>query len=161
MPTFKSKMVNFMIRNNHHLRGKISKEVFDMNTSIDGFRERCEKGANRFAKVPADVSVEEVSIDGMKAEWLVPEKADREQAILYVHGGGYVSGSCNDHRSIVTSFAKLWFLQVKHSPVQECFSYFLRFVRIMDYQTVILQLYEPGSIGFQFLDNNELEDSGI
>jgi epsilon-lactone hydrolase len=106
MPTFKSKMVNFMIRNNHRFRGKISKEVFDMNTSIDGFRERCEKGANRFAKVPADVSVEEVSIDGMKAEWLVPEKADRGKTILYVHGGGYVSGSCNDHRSIVASFAK-------------------------------------------------------
>jgi acetyl esterase/lipase len=26
--------------------------------------------------------------------------------ILYVHGGGYVSGSCNDHRGFVSKFAK-------------------------------------------------------
>jgi acetyl esterase/lipase len=30
----------------------------------------------------------------------------RKKVILYVHGGGYVSGSCSDHRGFVSKFAK-------------------------------------------------------
>jgi len=43
----KSKIFNFMLRNRHILQGKLRKPVFDMNTSIEDFRELCEKGANR------------------------------------------------------------------------------------------------------------------
>ncbi len=43
---------------------------------------------------------------GINAEWLVPSGADPEKLILYVHGGGYVSGSCSDHRGFVSKFAK-------------------------------------------------------
>ncbi len=42
----------------------------------------------------------------MKCEWLTPEGCDKDKMILYVHGGGYVSGSCNDHRGFVSKFAK-------------------------------------------------------
>jgi acetyl esterase/lipase len=42
----------------------------------------------------------------MKSEWLIPNGADPEKLILYVHGGGYVSGSCSDHRGFVSKFAK-------------------------------------------------------
>ena len=37
----------------------------------------------------------------MHAEWIMPKGASKERVILYAHGGGYVSGSCLDHRSIV------------------------------------------------------------
>jgi acetyl esterase/lipase len=87
-------------------RGKFSKQVFDFNTSVADFRETCEKGANRFGKIPEGITVKPLSIEGINAEWLIPEGSNPEKVILYVHGGGYISGSCNDHRSLVSKFAK-------------------------------------------------------
>ena len=106
MTSLKSRMFNFFIRNNYVLRGKLKKEKFDMNTSIEGFRARCEKGAGRYAKLPAGVTVKNQTIEGMNSEWLIPDGASAEKVILYIHGGGYVSGSCNDHSGFVSKFAK-------------------------------------------------------
>lgn len=99
-------MFNFVLRNRHLLQGKLQKETFDFNTSIEGFRELCEKGATRFAKIPKEITIREQLIEGIKSEWLIPEGANPSKVIFYVHGGGYVSGSCNDHRAIVSKFAK-------------------------------------------------------
>lgn len=106
MTSFKSKTVNFLIRHTHILRGQLRKETFDMNTSIEGFRERCERGASRYATLPEGIKIIPFTISGMNAEWLVPDGAPPDKVILYVHGGGYVAGSCNDHRSIISKFAK-------------------------------------------------------
>jgi len=106
MTSFKSKMFNFLLRNRHLFQGKFKKEVFDFNSSIAGFRELCENGATRYAKIPKEITVKEQVIEGIKAEWLVPDGANHERLILYVHGGGYVSGSCSDHRGFVSKFAK-------------------------------------------------------
>jgi epsilon-lactone hydrolase len=106
MNSFKSKLLNFMVRNRHLFRGKLKQEAFDFNTSIAEFRERCEKGASKYAKIPKDITIKEQVIEGIKSEWLIPDGADTEKMILYVHGGGYVSGSCNDHRGFVSKFAK-------------------------------------------------------
>lgn len=107
MPSIKSKLINLMLRNRHLFRGKLRKEVFDFNSSIENFRKQCEDGANRFGKLPDDVTVRKQTIGVMKAEFLIPANVDSAKIIMYVHGGGYVSGSCNDHRAIVSKFAKL------------------------------------------------------
>jgi len=88
------------------MQGKLKKEVFNSNTSIAGFRELCEKGAGKYSKIPDGIRIEEQVIEGIKSEWLIPDLSDRDKVILYVHGGGYVSGSCNDHRGFVSKFAK-------------------------------------------------------
>jgi epsilon-lactone hydrolase len=106
MASFKSRMFNFVLRNRHLLQGKFKKEAFDFNTSIYDFRELCEKGATRFASMPKEITAEQQVIEGIKSDWLIPEGSDKSKVIMYVHGGGYVSGSCNDHRSIVAKFAK-------------------------------------------------------
>ena len=98
-------MFNLMIRNSYLFRGRLTKEAFDMNTSIELFRENCEKGAARYAKMPPGVEAKPTVIDGIKAEWLIPAGAHPDKMIFYVHGGGYVSGSCSDHRSFVSKFA--------------------------------------------------------
>lgn len=105
MTSFKSKTINFLLRNRHLLQGRKRKEVFDMNSSIQAFRDLCEKGATRYAKIPQGISVKPETIEGIRAEWLIPENSNPEKLILYVHGGGYVSGSCNDHRGFVSKFA--------------------------------------------------------
>jgi len=106
MTSFKSRMFNFMIRNRHLFEGKLRKETFDSNTSIAGFRAQCEKGASRFGKIPEGITVKPQLIDGIRSEWLVPDGSDPAKVILYVHGGGYVSGSCSDHRGIISKFAQ-------------------------------------------------------
>ncbi len=99
-------MFNFLIRNRHLFQGKLKKEVYNMDTSIAQFRELCEKGASRYGKIPKGIVVKEQNIEGIKSEWLIPEGTQSEKLILYVHGGGYVSGSCNDHRGFISKFAK-------------------------------------------------------
>ena len=106
MASLKSHIFNFTVTHNYLLRGKLKKEVFDENTSIIGFRERCEKGATKYARLPEGITVKEQVTEGMKTEWLIPENAPSDKVILFVHGGGYVSGSCNDHRAFVSKFAK-------------------------------------------------------
>jgi epsilon-lactone hydrolase len=107
MTSFKSRVFNFMIRNGHLFRGQRKKEVFDLNTSIPAFRERCEKGAAKFGRIPEGISVDPLFIHEMKAEWLIPEGASNSKVVMYLHGGGYVSGSCSDHRGIISKFAKI------------------------------------------------------
>ncbi len=106
MTSFKSVVFNFMMRNRHLFMGKLKKEAFDMNTSIEDFRDQCEKGASKFAKIPSGLKIKEETINGMRSEWIIPENANSRYLILYIHGGGYVSGSCNDHRGFVSKFAK-------------------------------------------------------
>ncbi len=105
MPTLKSRMFNAMMRNQHLFNGKLHKPRFDDNTSIEGFREECEKGVAKFGKLPEGLDVKTDTLDGIAAEWLVPHGADTD-ALVMVHGGGYVSGSCSDHRGIVAKFAQ-------------------------------------------------------
>lgn len=106
MASFKSKIFNFMMRNRHLFQGKLKREVFDFNTSIEAFREQCETGADKYAKIPDNITIKEERIDGIHSEWILPQGAARDQLVFYLHGGGYVSGSCNDHRSFVSKFAE-------------------------------------------------------
>jgi acetyl esterase/lipase len=106
MTTTKARFFNFMLRNRHVFSGKLRKEVFDMDTSIEGFRDQCERGAARFGKLPKEVKSDPLDIEGIKSEFLIPDGTDRSKLILYVHGGGYVSGSCKDHRGVVSKLAK-------------------------------------------------------
>ncbi len=106
MSSFKSKLFNILMRNRHLLQGRLKKEVFDFNTSIADFRALCEKGAGKYSKIPKEITIKEQIIEGIKSEWLIPENTDSEKIILYAHGGGYVSGSCSDHRGFVSKFAK-------------------------------------------------------
>ena len=50
--------------------------------------------------VAADVSVEPVSANGVRAEWISTPGASSDAAILYLHGGGYVIGSLDSHRHL-------------------------------------------------------------
>lgn len=106
MASFKSKMFNFLLRNRHLLQGRLTQEVYTDDSSILAFREQCEKGAARYAKIPEGVDIKPQTIAGIPAEWLIPKGADPDKVILYVHGGGYVAGSCNDHRGFISKFAK-------------------------------------------------------
>jgi len=105
MQSLKSRLVNAMIRNRHYFQGRLRREVFTMDSPIQAFRDECEKTAAKMSRIPSGVLVEPTTMGGIAAEWLRPADAPGDKAILYVHGGGYVSGSCADHRGFVSTFA--------------------------------------------------------
>lgn len=53
------------------------------------------------------VRVERFQIEGIPAAWLGPEVARQDKTILYLRGGGYVSGSINTHLILCQSMAQV------------------------------------------------------
>jgi epsilon-lactone hydrolase len=100
MPSTKSKIINFLLRNRHLMRFHLKPEVWNFSTSIDEYRQLCESGATRM-KIPAEISIDPVEVNGIHAEWIKRTNSDPDGVILFVHGGGYVAGSCSDHRGHV------------------------------------------------------------
>ncbi len=111
MPSLQSRLIIFVIRNRHLLRFRLKRDAWDWNTSIPDFRRQCEAGARRM-NLPDGIEVLPVTIDGVsgianrQAEWLIPDGAMKDKVILYTLGGGYVSGSCTDHRAMVAKITK-------------------------------------------------------
>jgi acetyl esterase/lipase len=57
-------------------------------------------------RVPADVICEKVNAGGVSAEWIAAPGAMADRVILYLHGGGYVLGSINTHRAMISRIAR-------------------------------------------------------
>lgn len=106
MTSLKSRLLYFAMKNRHLLHFRLKRDKWDMNTSIPLFREKCEKLNSKISKLPEGVTVESFNIGGLPAEWIIPAGGTKARVILYAIGGGYVSGSCHDHRSIVAKLAK-------------------------------------------------------
>jgi acetyl esterase/lipase len=108
MPSLRSRLLLFMMKNRHWLRFRLKEENIDWNKykSIVQFRRECEEGARRFGKIPVGIEISPVTADGLPAEWILPSEATQDKVIFWVHGGGYVSGSCSDHQIHVSKFVK-------------------------------------------------------
>lgn len=64
------------------------------------------KRAAARARVPADIAREAVLADGVPCEWLIPQPSPRDQALLYLHGGGFVFGVTPQHIAMVAGLAR-------------------------------------------------------
>jgi acetyl esterase/lipase len=60
----------------------------------------------KLVKVPKDVKIQKVDIDGVPAEWISAPSTVKGNVILYLHGGGYISGSINSHRELVSRISR-------------------------------------------------------
>lgn len=100
MPSLRSRLFTFLLKH------RKKRPAWDFNTSIPEFRRECEEVTKIFGKLPAGIEVLPVNVDGLRAEWLIPAGAVNDKVIHYTIGGGYVSGSCEDHRAIVARIAK-------------------------------------------------------
>jgi epsilon-lactone hydrolase len=106
MPSLRSRLLLFVFKHRSWFSLRLKQPAVDWSSieSIRHFRAQCEQGASRFGKVPAGITVAPVSINGLRAEWILPAGAGKDKVIFFVHGGGYVSGSCSDHRIHVAKF---------------------------------------------------------
>ncbi len=105
MPSLKARLTLWLLRNRHLLRGRLRPEVVDGRFDIPAFRARTERMVARM-KLPDGVRFEPVSVDGMAGEWISPEGAPDDAVLLYVHGGGFISGGRATHRGHVAKFAR-------------------------------------------------------
>ena len=69
-------------------------------TDIEELRRQFDYLTERFAPVPADAAFETAQVGPVKGEWVRVPGAASHRLILYFHGGGYISGSPESHRSL-------------------------------------------------------------
>jgi monoterpene epsilon-lactone hydrolase len=82
---------------------RIKSQPQNPSASIENRRAGMERISER---VPADVICEKVSAGGVDAEWISAPGASADRVILYLHGGGYVVGSINTHRAMISRIAR-------------------------------------------------------
>jgi len=101
------------------LRQKLASRV-----RSDDYRQRrrdMDAGFRQYA-IARDVTIEPVTGNGVRAEWTSTPQDDRDAALLYVHGGGYVIGSLDSHRHLVSEAgraAKAWALALDYRLAPE------------------------------------------
>lgn len=104
MQSIRSRIVIALIKNRHLFKFKLKPEVVDENFSVEAFREIIDKASAKI-KLPKNVSSQKISFEGINAEWIIPRKPKNDKVLLYIHGGGFISGSCLTHRMHVAKFA--------------------------------------------------------
>ncbi len=82
-----------------------SQPVVKPDANVQEARAGFEEIASMFP-VGADIKREAVDAGGVKAEWVSAPDADVGRAVLYLHGGGYVIGSINTHRSLAANLSR-------------------------------------------------------
>jgi epsilon-lactone hydrolase len=60
-----------------------------------------------FADRVVNAVITPVARDGVKGEWVVAPGADSARRMLYIHGGGFVTGSPLSHRNLTVRFSEL------------------------------------------------------
>lgn len=106
MQSLKSKIILGLLVHRNLFRFQLN-NVFDPSLEgIKKLREQTEKGGKMFGKLPEEVEVKPVTIGTMYAEWMKLPQNNSQKAMLYFHGGMYVTGSAQSHRQHVYKFVK-------------------------------------------------------
>ena len=74
------------------------------NPTVPEMRARIGEVGERFP-APAEAEVRPVTAAGRPAEWVSAAGCLQDRAVLYLHGGGYVIGSCDTHRNLAYNIA--------------------------------------------------------
>ena len=80
--------------------------LFKKELSIPEIRKRSERMAQWVGRVSLTVGLEMLQIGDMSSLWIVPPGVDERRVILYLHGGGYVSGSEGVHKLLCVELSQ-------------------------------------------------------
>ncbi|MFV0466474.1 MAG: alpha/beta hydrolase [Lachnospiraceae bacterium] len=94
--SLKLRIIKFMM--------KRQESAFNETIDIDKLR----ASGKSSAAMPAEknVTIKEMKLGGVPCEFVEPPEPRNDVVILYVHGGGFISGSCTYFRSFTSYFAK-------------------------------------------------------
>jgi|SRR5579871_1257562 len=85
---------------------RLSRARVDHATPLDELRQRHLAIAAEFVPPPLDVSVEAAQLGQLKGEWIRPAGEAPQRLLLYLHGGGYISGSPASHRPLIARLCR-------------------------------------------------------
>ncbi|MEJ2172823.1 MAG: alpha/beta hydrolase [Woeseiaceae bacterium] len=85
--------------------GRYFQSIKASRTDVQAMRRRWHTLAH-ILPVARGVARRGAHIAGLKAEWLTPDGAARDKALLYLHGGAYVMGNCSTHRQLASHIAR-------------------------------------------------------
>jgi len=96
MASFQSRLIKFVFR---------QVNVFGSeDIDVARMRSRSDRVGGRLP-VHRKVSMSPVDVEGVPSEWLIPEDAPDDRALLYLHGGAWFLGSPVLYRSFVSNLA--------------------------------------------------------
>ena len=98
-------MASLMARITGTLIQKLVQPTFEVDYPVAKQRKRLDF-LQKFAPLPLGVEKIEISLAGIPAWRLTPLAANKQSQLLYLHGGGYVSGSPQSHGDMVARIAK-------------------------------------------------------
>lgn len=98
MASLRSKLVR-------SVTGRYFRSIDANRTDVGALRRRWRSFA-RYLPVASRIAVLRASIAGVEAEWLAPPASAADKLLLYFHGGAYVAGGCDTHRSLTSHIAR-------------------------------------------------------
>lgn len=87
------------------VREKLAKLPRSAEQTLEESRSIYDKATRAFP-LPPDITREDVTLGGVPAERLTPQQARKDQALIYLHGGGYGTGSPRSHRHLAGDIAR-------------------------------------------------------
>jgi acetyl esterase/lipase len=97
MASLRSKLVR-------SVTGRYFRSIDASRTDVQALRRRWRMFA-RYLPVASRTEVLRVKVAGVDAEWLAPPRSAPDKLLLYLHGGAYVAGNCDTHRSLTSHIA--------------------------------------------------------
>jgi monoterpene epsilon-lactone hydrolase len=86
------------------IRAGFVNDVNSVDVPIDVQRREWEESAVQ-AVLPPGTTIDPVNIDGINAERICTPNVDQSKTLLFLHGGGFNSGSCKTHRDLAARLA--------------------------------------------------------
>lgn len=75
-------------------------------SSLADLRRHYDYMTERYGPVPKDAIVENAKLGSVKGEWVRVDETQPQRLVIYLHGGGYISGSPETHRPLVARLCK-------------------------------------------------------
>jgi len=88
----------------HFLKRQLAKSR-NLKLTIEAIRADRERASGKLGKLPKNLESSQVTIEGLQAEWLIPNDCQKSAMLLYLHGGAYVTGSILTHRRLAAHLA--------------------------------------------------------
>ena len=85
---------------------RLMRPRIDHATPLADVRRYYDSISTGFGDAPADMVVERAQLGQIRGEWLSVGETQPQRLIIYLHGGGYVSGSPESHRPLVARLCK-------------------------------------------------------
>lgn len=84
----------------------------DKGLSIPELRARSERNGRFHPPFPTDTGIEEIVLEGLRCAAIRPPRERPEKVVLYLHGGGYVTGSIESYLMLCVPLARALGLRV-------------------------------------------------